>query len=66
MPGRERLAGCSPPLLPREADRKQGGFAGKLKRLGLGAAAVAGFVRLYLIPAKRNDLPQQVRLAPAW
>ena len=48
------------------AASKQGGFAGKLKRLGLGAAAVAGFVRLYLIPAKRNDLPQQVRLAPAW
>jgi len=48
------------------AASKQGGFAGKLKRLGLGAAAAVGFARLYLIPAKRNDLPQQVRLAPAW
>jgi hypothetical protein len=30
------------------------------------AAAVATFVRLYLLPVKRHDLPAQMRVAPAW
>jgi magnesium-protoporphyrin IX monomethyl ester (oxidative) cyclase len=48
------------------AAERQGGFGGGLKRLGLGAAAAVAFARLYFLPAKRNDLPRQVRLAPAW
>jgi magnesium-protoporphyrin IX monomethyl ester (oxidative) cyclase len=47
------------------ADR-QGGIVGKLKKAGLGVAAAVAFAQLYFIPAKRNDLPQQVRLQPAW
>jgi magnesium-protoporphyrin IX monomethyl ester (oxidative) cyclase len=39
---------------------------GKVRKVGLGAAAAVAFARLYFIPAKRNDLPQQVRLSPAW
>ena len=49
-----------------DAAEQQGGFMGKLKKAGLGAAAALAFARLYLIPAKRNDLPAQVRLSPAW
>jgi magnesium-protoporphyrin IX monomethyl ester (oxidative) cyclase len=45
---------------------KSGGFMGKVRKAGLGVAAAVGFARLYFIPAKRNDLPAQVRLAPAW
>jgi len=45
---------------------RQGGLAGRVKRAGLAVAAGAAFLRLYLLPVKRNDLPAQVRLAPAW
>ena len=47
------------------ADR-EGGVVGKLKKAGLTLAAAVNFARLYFIPAKRNDLPAQVRLSPAW
>jgi magnesium-protoporphyrin IX monomethyl ester (oxidative) cyclase len=46
--------------------QKRGGVVGAVKRAGLGLAAAAVFARLYLLPAKRNALPQQVRLQPAW
>jgi len=48
------------------AARAQGGLMGKVKRAGLTAAAAFHFARLYLIPARRNALPAQVRLSPAW
>jgi magnesium-protoporphyrin IX monomethyl ester (oxidative) cyclase len=48
------------------AAEKQGGIGGRLKKLGLGAAAGVAFARLYFLPTKRNDLPRLVRLAPAW
>jgi len=46
--------------------RKQGGAVAAVKRLWIGAKATAVFAALYLIPAKPNALPAQVRLAPAW
>jgi magnesium-protoporphyrin IX monomethyl ester (oxidative) cyclase len=49
-----------------DAATKQGGVAGRLKKLGCGAAAAAAFARLYLIPTKPNRLPAQIRMAPAW
>jgi magnesium-protoporphyrin IX monomethyl ester (oxidative) cyclase len=48
------------------AARTQGGIVGHAKRLALTAAAAATFARLYLLPAKSNPLPHQVRLQPAW
>ena len=48
------------------AARQQKGLGGRLKRLGLGAAAGVAFARLYFLPTRQNDLPRQVRLAPAW
>jgi len=46
--------------------KARGGIAGRVERLGLRVAAAATFARLYLVPAKRNVLPQQITLAPAW
>ena len=48
------------------AAERQGGVAGRVKKVALGAAAAATFARLFLIPAQDNELPQHVRLAPAW
>lgn len=46
--------------------KAQGGVAGMLKRGALMAAAAATFARLYLLPAKSNALPAEIRLAPVW
>ncbi len=46
--------------------RAKGGLSGRLQRIGLMGAAGVGFVRLFLLPAKRNVPPPRVRLAPAW
>jgi magnesium-protoporphyrin IX monomethyl ester (oxidative) cyclase len=48
------------------AARARGGLVGRIKRIGLVIAGTATFVRLYVLPAKRNALPQQIALAPAW
>lgn len=48
------------------AARAEGGLANRCKRIALGVAGAATFVRLFLLPAKQNPLPQQVTLAPAW
>jgi magnesium-protoporphyrin IX monomethyl ester (oxidative) cyclase len=44
----------------------RGGIVGRARKLALGAAAAATFVRLYLLPTRPNELPQDVRIAPAW
>ena len=49
-----------------EAAKRRGGVLAKL-RVGLCHLQAFGtFARLYLLPVKRHDLPQQVRVAPAW
>jgi len=63
LAGLERLRRIS---VANEAAMRQGGALGAIKRLGLGVAAGATFVRLYCLPAARNALPQEMRVAPAW
>ena len=48
------------------AARARGGLIGRVKRLGLTAAAAAAFVRLYLLPVRNNATPLQVRMAATW
>jgi magnesium-protoporphyrin IX monomethyl ester (oxidative) cyclase len=49
-----------------QAARAEGGVIGTAKRYGLTAVAAFTFARLYLLPAKPNALPAQVRMSPAW
>jgi magnesium-protoporphyrin IX monomethyl ester (oxidative) cyclase len=61
--GLERLRKLS---LQIDAARARGGLVGRLRQAGCAVAAAATFARLYLLPVKRNELPRQARLAPAW
>ncbi|WP_292531094.1 hypothetical protein [Methylocystis sp.] len=46
--------------------KKQKGIVARLKQATLAVAAAATFARLYVLPAKCNALPAQIRLAPVW
>lgn len=46
--------------------RERGGIWGALQRASLTCATAATLARLYFLPAKHNELPVRVRLAPAW
>jgi magnesium-protoporphyrin IX monomethyl ester (oxidative) cyclase len=61
--GLERLFRISEAMARAKA---RGGIVGTVQRAGLAMAGAATFVRLYLRPAKRHALPQQVRMQPAW
>jgi magnesium-protoporphyrin IX monomethyl ester (oxidative) cyclase len=49
-----------------EQAKKAGGIGGVLRQAGLAAKAGWTFLRLYLLPVKPNELPADVRMAPAW
>lgn len=49
-----------------ERAKAQGGVLGRLKRVGLVAAAAVTLGRVFLLPVKSHDLPAEIRLAPAW
>lgn len=49
-----------------DAAKAQGGLLGGLRRLGIAAAAGFTFLRLFLISPRRDNLPEQIRLAPIW
>ncbi|MFN6955357.1 MAG: magnesium-protoporphyrin IX monomethyl ester (oxidative) cyclase [Acetobacteraceae bacterium] len=61
--GLQRLFAISEKMAAAKA---QGGIGGRVKRFGLGLAAGATFLRLYLMPGRKAELPADVRLAPAW
>ncbi len=46
--------------------KARGGILGALTRAGCAVAAAGTFLRLYCLPVQRHDLPEQVRMAPAW
>lgn len=45
---------------------QRGGLIGRFRKAGLAVAAAAAFLRLYLLPVKRNELPASARVAPVW
>jgi magnesium-protoporphyrin IX monomethyl ester (oxidative) cyclase len=61
--GLERLRGLAARIAEAETVP---GLAGRIKRLGLGLATGAAFLRLYFLPVQPNELPGQVRMVPAW
>ncbi len=46
--------------------REQGGVIGGIKRAALSVAGAATFARLYFLPVNTHELPEDVRLKPAW
>jgi magnesium-protoporphyrin IX monomethyl ester (oxidative) cyclase len=61
--GLRRLVECSEGYTRAKA---QGGVVGLVKRAGWALAAAGSFAKLYVHPVHRHDLPQQMRVAPAW
>ena len=49
-----------------DAGRERGGLRGRLQQAGAAASGALTFVRLFLHPVKRHDLPAQIRVAPVW
>lgn len=49
-----------------DAARKRGGLSGAVARIGAMAAAGTAFLRMFIVPAKENRPPRQVRLAQSW
>jgi magnesium-protoporphyrin IX monomethyl ester (oxidative) cyclase len=49
-----------------EAAKAEGGLMGRVRRIGLNLSGALTFLRLYMMPVKSNELPKDIRLAPAW
>ncbi|WOI56170.1 magnesium-protoporphyrin IX monomethyl ester (oxidative) cyclase [Palleronia sp. LCG004] len=49
-----------------DAAKRKGGVAGALGRARAGAAAALAFASLYTLPVKKNDVPRDVRMEPAY
>ncbi|GJD51619.1 hypothetical protein OPKNFCMD_4374 [Methylobacterium crusticola] len=61
--GLERLLACSRAIADARA---QGGLAGRLRHAAQVGLAGLTFARLMLLPARKNPMPAQIRLSPAW
>ena len=49
-----------------EAAKVQGGLFSYVKRGYLAANAALVFARIYMLPVVPNELPADIRMAPAW
>jgi magnesium-protoporphyrin IX monomethyl ester (oxidative) cyclase len=49
-----------------EEAKRAGGLGGRLSRIKYVAAAGMAFARMYFMKPQANELPRQIRLAPAW
>jgi magnesium-protoporphyrin IX monomethyl ester (oxidative) cyclase len=63
---RVRMERLRQTFLAMSEARERGGFFNGIKRFGLMALVGARFMRLYVMRAQSNDLPTEVRMAPAW
>ena len=63
QPGLHRLWQISESIA---AAKKRGGIGGRLKQIGLTLEAGATFIKLFLLPVKRNELPREILMQPAW
>ena len=63
MTGLEKLRKTGLAMARAKAD---GGLGGRLRHAALTASAGATFLRLYLMRPRRHELPQEIRLSPAW
>lgn len=45
---------------------QRGGIWGRVKKSILGASAAVNFIRLYMVPVKKNEIPETSRLYPVW
>jgi magnesium-protoporphyrin IX monomethyl ester (oxidative) cyclase len=61
--GMDRLCHWSAAM---NAAKARGGLLGKLDQARCALGAAFTFGRLYLLPARRHALPQQMRVAPSW
>jgi magnesium-protoporphyrin IX monomethyl ester (oxidative) cyclase len=52
--------------LKADAAKARGGLIGRLQQGLCAVGAAASFVRLYLLPVQRHELPAQIRVAPSW
>jgi len=50
----------------RDRAKERGGITGTVQRGALAFWGAATFARLYMLPAQKNRLPEDARLAPAW
>jgi magnesium-protoporphyrin IX monomethyl ester (oxidative) cyclase len=61
--GMDKLFGIQMALTAAKA---QGGIGGLFKQAMLSVSGAVTFARLYFIPVKRHELPEQIRMVPAW
>jgi magnesium-protoporphyrin IX monomethyl ester (oxidative) cyclase len=63
LAGLERLRRAADGIAVAE---KRGGLIGMAQKLVQTGAVAVAFARLYLLPAKKNDMPAAIRLSPVW